>query len=145
MFTWVLIALFVYSLLAFYLSFREVKKGNTHGTCFLFFPLGAFVWADAVILSLFWILVSVSFYFYSDFYLFLITVSVFWFIRSIGETIYWFLEQFTEKHHNPPKQFFHYALFKNESVWFVNQLYWQILSVVSGILSLIFIKEWVFS
>jgi len=47
-----------------------------------------FVWGDAVIFGLFWTVALIVAWVLKDWYLFLLIVSVFWVVRSLGETIY---------------------------------------------------------
>lgn len=132
-----------FSLFGLIKGYRQTKnKKNAYGDSPIFYPLGAFVWADAVVFGLFWILISVAALFLNDWILFLLTISVFWVVRSVGETVYWFNQQFSKINRNPPENYFIYKIFQNDSVWFVYQIYWQCLTVVSIIASLFFAKLW---
>jgi hypothetical protein len=127
----------------FFKAFRECKtKKNAFGlTPWLNF-LGAFVWGDAVVFSLFWALVSLVTWWLNDWLLFWLIVSVFWAVRSWGETIYWLNQQFSTIERNPPKKHILYPIFHNDSVWFVHQIIWQCVTVISIVVSLYFGRLW---
>lgn len=125
-------------------SYWECKyKKNSHGRCHLAI-LGSFVWADAVIFSLFWVGSSITTLLLNDWILFLLIISVFWVVRSLGETIYWLNQQFSSRRDkNPPEAFWIHKIFHDESVWFVYQIYWQCITVVSLIFSIYFAARWI--
>lgn len=146
MFSWqqVLIAIFgISSVLFFIKSLRETRnKKNVYGlTTYLFF-LGAFVWGDMVVLGPFWIIVALISLNQNSWYLFLLFLSIFWTIRSLGETIYWLNEQFAGTKRNPAHMVKFYKFIKSDAIWFMNQLYWQCVFVFSLILSIYFCKMW---
>ena len=125
-------------------SFYECKsRKNTFGHTYINRLFGAFVWADMVIFGLFWSLVALISYFLQDWILFLLTISLFWLIRSVGETIYWFNQQFSTINRNPVSHF-KYAkkIFHNDSIWFVYQIFWQCMTVVATIASLYLANRW---
>jgi hypothetical protein len=113
--------------------FHKDSYGHPPG---LYGFLGAFVWADLVIFGAFWALASGMSLILQDWLLFLLIISLFWLIRSIGETMYWFLQQFAPNKGNPPEKFWFYRVFHNDSVWFVWQIYWQCVTVLTVITSL---------
>jgi hypothetical protein len=124
---------------------RLKKNKSIYGlTNYLFF-LGVFVWGDLIILGPFWILTSLISLYFNNWYLFLLIVSVFWSIRSFGEVVYWLNEQFAPKNRNNPDTLRLYKFVKNDSVWFIYQLFWQCIFVVSIIFSIYFSKLWLFS
>lgn len=103
----------------------------------------AFVRADTVIFGLFWALACLITIILSDFLLFLLVLSLFWLVRSIGETLYWFFQQFTPRPGNDPAKFkLHYKIFKNDSVWFVHQIYWQCFTVITTITTIYIANAW---
>ena len=134
----------VYGLISFLIFleglFESVKKRNTYKKTAYLFWLGIFVWGDAVIFGLFWFFASLISYLLKDWILFLLIISVFWIIRSFGETIYWINQQFSSINRNPPEKMFGYQLFKNSSIWFNYQIFWQCISVISIITSLYLIQ-----
>lgn len=120
------------SLLVFIRGFYEVaKKHNPFGESFVLFWMGVFVWGDALVLGLFWFLVSIFVFVLKDWILFLLIFSVFWVVRSLGEVVYWFSHQFSTVVRNPPETLLGYRLFKNDSIWFVYQIVWQCILVLS--------------
>lgn len=123
-------------------GFIESKKGNSLGLTYIFRPFGAFVWADMAIFGIFWALSGIVALFLQDWYLFLLIVSLFWLVRSMGETIYWFNQQFSTRKRNPPEKMLLYKIFKNDSVWFVYQIFWQCMTVVFILASLYLGKLW---
>lgn len=135
------ILLFVtaYSLAAFFLGFRNTySKKNPYGLATLFNPLGAFVWVDAVVFGAFFFFASLISIIAGNFILFCVVYSVFWVIRSVGEQIYWFFEQFAQKHRNPPQTLKMSRFFPGESIWVYYQIFWQCVSVAAIILSVYF-------
>lgn len=137
-----------YSLLAGILgvySYRQCKtKKNSFGdTSLLYAAFGAFVYADMVVFGLFFALVGLLTILLQDFLLFLLIISVFWLIRSLGETIYWFLQQFMPRRGNQPEKFRIHKIFHNDSVWFVLQIYWQCITVLSIIATIYLANLWI--
>lgn len=132
------------SLLAFIKGFYEVyKKNNPFGEALPLSFLGIFVWGDATIIGLFGFLASLICLLISDWILFLLIISIFWVIRSLGEIIYWINQQFSPIVRNPPDTLLGYKLFKNDSIWFIYQLYWQMVMVASIVFSILLIRLWV--
>jgi len=123
-------------------ALKQSKALNTNRETPWLFWMGAFVWADAVVLGIFWLLVIGLVLLLGDWLLFVLIYSVFWVVRSFGEAIYWLNEQFASKHRNPPHKFWIYKFFLNESVWFVLQVYWQCLLVLSIISSVYLFSLW---
>lgn len=133
------------NLLVFVRGFNECKnKKNAYGLVVKLTPLGIFCWGDAVVFGMFWIATSLISLFLNDWYLFCLTVSVFWIIRSLGETIYWFNQQFSAKTYdwNKPEKLVYNWLFHNDSIWFIYQIGWQCVTVISVIASIYFTKLW---
>lgn len=133
------------NLLVFLKGFYECKyKKNSYGLTQFFAPLGIFAWGDAVIFGLFWVLAALVSLLLADWYLFLLIVSVFWVIRSLGETIYWFNQQFSSKVHdwNKPENLPLHSVFHNDSIWYIYQIIMQCISVVAIISTLYFAKLW---
>ncbi|KUK79178.1 MAG: hypothetical protein XD95_0566 [Microgenomates bacterium 39_7] len=124
------------------LGLKKSKSGNTNTETPQLFFIGAFVWADVVVLGLFWSLVSVVVLILQDWLLFWLVVSVFWVVRSAGEVFYWLNQQFSSQERNPPQKFWLFKFFPNDSVWFVIQVYWQCLLVVSIIASVYLFSIW---
>lgn len=124
-------------------GFHEIKyKKNVYGLASPLGFLGIFVWGDALVIAPFWIIISVLTLFMRDWYLFLVTLSFFWAVRSAGEVIYWINEQFAENHRNPPNTLRFYNFFKSDAIWFIYQLFWQCILILSFIASIYFSTLW---
>jgi len=106
-------------------------------------PMGSFVWADHVIFGPFWSIVSFVTYFLNDWKLFLLIFSAFWLIRSSGETMYWFFQQFYPRAGNEPSKFWINRYVPGEAVWFMHQIFWQCVTVFSLILTIYFSFLWI--
>lgn len=132
-----------FNIFLFAKSYRECKKKNAYGSTKLLIPLGMYVWGDVFIFSIFWTLVSLVCLFLSDLYLFLLVVSLFWVVRSFGETIYWFNQQFSSIKREPPEKIELYSIFQNDSVWFVQQIRNQCMTVISLVFSIYFGALWI--
>ncbi len=123
--------------------YESVIKKNVYGQqTFWMILYGAFVWGDAVILCTFWFLASLVILYLRNWQLFLLTLSVFWLIRSLGETLYWFLVQFSTKETDPPERFFLSKYFPGTSVWFINQMFWQCVSIITLISTMYLAYKW---
>ncbi|HZZ98442.1 MAG TPA: hypothetical protein VFG51_00760 [Candidatus Saccharimonadia bacterium] len=131
------------NLVVFFLALNQSRvKQNAFGLTRLLTPLGSFVWGDAVIFSIFWMAASIVVFFLNSSTLFALIFSVFWAVRGLGESIYWFNQQFSAIIRNPPKTLLGYSLFKNDSIWFVYQICWQCVMVISIIASIYFAHLW---
>lgn len=141
--TWLVELYGVLSFLIFGKSLYELKKGKStfKETPHLFW-MGIFVRADAVIFGFFWFLASLASYLLKDWLLFLLIVSVYWVVRSLGETHYWLNQQFSSHNHNPPENMRGYKIFKDKSIWFVYQITWQCITVVSAITTIYLVNAW---
>lgn len=140
-FTPIFIGFFLlYSLIAFLLGIKNRK--NPFGLCKYFNLLGSYVWIDNTIFGLFFTVVSLVCLLFQQWVLFWLAFSIFWTVRSIGEQIYWFLEQFATPHRNPPHTLWPHRWFKGQEVWVVMQITMQCVSVVSIISTIYFINLW---
>jgi hypothetical protein len=108
----------------------------------ILYPLGAFVWGDMAVFGTFWTIVGLISYIAQDTLLFLLIYSIFWLIRSLGETIYWLNQQFSTINRNPPHKLLLHHLFHDDSVWFAYQIFWQCLTVISSLTTLYLAKLW---
>lgn len=132
----ILVSFLLYSLAGFLYGLSNRK--NPYGLCKRFTLIGAFVWTDAFIFGLFFSLINILCLVLQQWVLFGLIYSVFWLVRSIGEQVYWFHEQFAVTHRNSPHTLWPSKVFKGEEVWIVMQTFWQCVSVVS-IVSIIYI------
>lgn len=124
------------------LGLIKSRAGHTNRETPLLSILGMFVWADAAVLGLFWMLVAAVSLFLCDWLLFWLIVAVFWVVRSLGEIVYWLNEQFSTLSRNPPQKFWLYRFFPNDSIWFVYQVFWQCVLVASIIVSVYLFSLW---
>jgi hypothetical protein len=147
MLTWqsgILIGLIILNVVLFVVAFRQCfLKNNSYGLTNWLIPIGIFVWGDALIYSPFWIGAAMTCLLLKDWLLFCLTVSVYWAVRGLGETIFWLNHQFSTKHIYPAKDLPFYFLVKNDSIWFIYQITAQCVTVVGIILSIYFGSAWV--
>lgn len=123
--------------------YESNKKRNAYGEIFLLTPLGIFVWGDAAIFGIFWFLASSISVLLLDVYLFPLIASLFVVVRSLGETMYWFNQQFsTITREQPNGHRFLYKYFHNDSVWFVYQILNQCVTVAGLVATLYFAHMW---
>src|SRR3989344_4204054 len=141
--TWQQIIILIYGVLGLVGSFRSYreckKKGNAYGLTPQYYIYGAFVYGDMVVFGIFWLLVGMVTFVLQDWLLFLLTQSLFWLVRSVGETIYWFNEQFSTKNRNHPASLPGFHIFKDDSIWYVYQIVAQLITVITLITSVILI------
>jgi hypothetical protein len=130
---------FLSALIGFYQSkYRKNAFGNTR----YLYPFGVFVWGDAVIICAFWALSSLTALLLNDLILFLLIISTFWLTRSVGETMYWIAQQFSTLPKNPPKRLMAHSVFHNDSIWFIYQISWQSLTVITLISTIYLTHLW---
>ncbi len=103
---------------------------------------GIFVWGDAVIISLFFVLTSTLSLILNDWILFLLIFSAFWLVRSLGETIYYFNQQFSKVVRQPPKKLPGFWIYQNDSIWFAYQIFVQCISVITLITTIYLAHLW---
>ena len=120
---------------------QSSKKKNAFGTVHTFL-IGAYVWGDTVVFGAFWFFVSVTCLFLQDWILFWLTMSLFWVVRSFGETIYWLNEQHSSKKRVNIKNKLIYKYFQNDSVLFIYQITQQCITVVALVASIYFAHLW---
>jgi len=127
-----LLLLTVFSFFIFLYSLYQTKtKQNPNGLTRFLLPLGIFVWGDGVIFGLFWFLVGLFLLTTQSSHLFAIIYAIFWIVRSAGEALYWFLQQFSKIQRDPPHTVPFSSIFAGESVWFAMQIIWQCVLVIS--------------
>lgn len=112
---------------------QSYQRQNPYGLTPWLLPYGSFVWGDAVLLGLFWTVVSVVCLWLNNVQLFLIIQAIFWMVRSAGEIIYWFLQQFATVKRDLPHTLVGHQIFPGESIWFAYQVAWQIVLVMASV------------
>ncbi len=144
--TGVVFVILIFSLIAFIKGLdQSVKKNNSNGETPHLVWLGIFVWGDGIIIGPFWFISSLFAFFLKDWYLFLLLVSVFWVVRSLGETYYWLNQQFVKNNSNYYQKLTGYRFFKNDTILFIYQIIWQCISVISIVASIYFANLWLSS
>ena len=88
------------------MSLYSIKKikGNPDKCDFIYgwgLPSGAFVWEDMFIYGLLHALIVLVSVLFGKTVIWIIGFLVFWIVRSLGETLYFFLEQFIVPKHHP--------------------------------------------
>ncbi|CAN5144621.1 hypothetical protein BH09PAT1_BH09PAT1_7830 [soil metagenome] len=141
----VLLIVFVINIFTFIKALRASKNKKTilakpYKICE---PFGSFVWADHVLFGPFWIFVSLVTLILHDVILFFLIFAIFWVVRSGGETLYWFFQQFHPRIGNEPDKFWINKIVPGEAVWFMHQIFWQCITVISIILSLYLSFLWI--
>jgi len=142
--TWQAYVLLAYAFVAagFLVSgLLQCRRGRAYGRFLPLNAIGAFVWGDAVVFGLFWLIVSSAILLYGSWWLFLLVLDAFWLVRSVGETIYWLNQQFSTLDRNPPRRLWFYPLFRDNSVWFVYQTFWQCVTVITFVLLLLLWRQ----
>jgi hypothetical protein len=131
------------------LSFIRIRKGKKIAE-FVYsfgFLIGSFVWEDMFVFSVYGLAASIATVWLGQWKYGLLFFLVFWMVRSAGETLYFFLEQFIE-----PKQYPHYVdshfglvryIFGNisyQQCLIIMQVFFQIIMMTSivGIITLLF-------
>jgi len=134
----------LFNLLVFLWSLYQCnKKHNNLQVTYGLLPLGIFVWADGVVFGLFWFVAGAISLYLSDWILFLLVFSVFWLVRSLGETIYYFNQQFSQIKRIPGRTLPGYKIFKDEyTIWFVYQITAQSITVISIITTVYLFNLW---
>ncbi len=117
------------------------KRKNPFGLAPFFNLIGVFVWADAVVFGIFFAIAALAAFILGNILLFLLIYSVFWVIRSIGEQVYWFLEQFAQNHRNSPTSLKMSKFYHGESIYIHYQIFWQCISAVAIISSVYFFYQ----
>lgn len=138
--SWLMLALTVLSVAVILRASEQLKKDNPGGLTPWLLPLGIFVWGDGVILGSFWLIVALAIFLLKNWLFFWLIYTIFWLIRSLGEVIYWLLQQFSPITRDPPRNLWLSKISPGESVWYGYQLIWQCVFVVASV-GLIFLLK----
>ena len=142
-----------FNLLLFITAYSKIKKSkNVVGfTYFKTFLIGAWVWEDVFILSFLHILLSLLTIIFNDLRVGLLCLLVFWTVRSLGEAIYYMLQQFIQPKFHPHfinEQFSVLRkLFGNisdQKCFILIQVFFQSLLTLSLILLILLMLNWEF-
>jgi len=128
-------------------SISKIKK-STKECNFIWWwalPTGAFVWEDMLVFGFLHFLISAISIYFDNSQIWLIGFLVFWIIRSLGETLYFFLQQFIEPKHHPHEIHNHFmALHRilgdisDQKAFILVQIFMQSITVLST-LALIYV------
>jgi hypothetical protein len=147
MFEWqkgILLLIILFNLLIFFEGIHESReKKNAYGFTPVLFPLGIFVWGDAILIGLFWACVALVCLFINDWILFLLIFAAFWTIRAFGESIYWFNQQFSKVIRYKPEDLPFYFYTQNDAAYFMHQVFAQLVSVVALIFTIYYASLWI--
>ena len=133
----------LYALTAFILGISQIVKRNPYGLTHQYSILGIFVWGDAVLISPFWMALSTAYLKHQNLSFSLFAMSVFWSVRSLGEMIYWLNQQFATHKRDLPETLWLYKLVRSDAIWFMYQVFWQMILVISIIGSVYHGYRWI--
>jgi hypothetical protein len=101
-------------LLALYAIFK-VRLSDNFQVSFIWwwaFLNGSFVWEDMIVFGLLHGTFSLGSFFLGNNLIWIVFFLVFWIVRSAGETLYFFLEQFVVPQHHPHVITEHFTLLR---------------------------------
>lgn len=131
-----IIGYFLYNLWSVIRGWRYCLKREAFKLAPEYWGLGMFVMGDTFAIGIFWMLLSVVSLVLGDWVLFWFVWSVFWAVRSLGESVYWFNQQFSSRRDmNKPHELPWNNVFHDESVWFVYQTVTQCICVAAIVIS----------
>lgn len=113
--------------------------------------IGAFVWEDMLIFALYNIMASSIILWIHDFRCALLFADVFWIVRSVGETFYWFLQQFNQPTEYPHNYYawncngwvkFLLGNISNQKFFILFQIFWQVATVLAIVGLIWILKNW---
>jgi hypothetical protein len=133
------------------LSFYKIRTGKKIAE-FIYsygFILGSFVWEDLFVISLYFLILSLFALYFAQFKLLLLGFFIFWVIRGLGETIYWFLQQFIRPRHYPHNVEEHFAFMRRifgsisaQQCMIIMQVFLQIITMLSTVAVIFLLKNW---
>lgn len=103
------------------------------GLARVFPPLGIFVWGDALVVGSFWVVASGVLLWFGKSERLMLVGLVFWWVRALGEMVYWLNEQFARTHRNKPEDLPGHEWLPGEAVYFGYQVFWQMVLVVCSL------------
>jgi hypothetical protein len=149
MITGTLIAVFFFVLAI--ISWTKIRHGKKIAE-FIYswgFPMGAFVWEDMFIFSLYGLGATLITLYFQQTRLGLLFFIVFWLVRSAGETLYFFLEQFLQPKHYPHFLGEHFKLIQmifgkisHQQCLILMQITFQIIMMSSVVSLIILLFSW---
>jgi hypothetical protein len=119
-------------------SVHQVSAGNFAGFEPLLYwfglPYGAYIWGDLLVFSILWTFISLALLKLKNSRLFWIALFSFWLVRSSGEALYWFIQQFHPQEIPWPQYFTRVWILKSitqKEYWVLNQIGHQSVVVAS--------------
>lgn len=142
----------VLMLFMFFLSFFLVRNSGDEVTFILWAsPIGAFVWEDLFVFSLANVIGSVTVLLLDDVRYAFLFADIFWIVRSLGETFYWFLQQFNQPAEYPHNSYMWnnqpildqvFGDVSNQKYFILFQISWQVITVFSVLFLIFILKNW---
>ena len=148
-----LLAFFFTFLFSFLIVFSWLKiKNGAQVAEFIYsygFLIGAFVWEDLLIFSAFGLAASIATIFLNQWKFGLLFYLVFWVVRSAGETLYFFLQQFLVPKHHPHYLNDHFGLLRRlfgkisyQQCLILMQVFFQIIMMTSVVCLITLLFSW---
>lgn len=143
----ILLALFFFSLT--YISYRKIVsyKGKIHFTYTWAALMGGFVWEDVLVFSIYGGISSILTLLFGDYRIGILFFLVFWIVRSAGETLYFFLQQFIEPKHDPHAIDSHFVILRKifktlsyQQCLIIMQITFQSIMMLSIVGLIVFLK-----
>lgn len=111
--------------------------------------IGAFVWEDLFIFSVLGVFITSMVLLLRDIRIAYLSFTVFWIVRSAGETLYFFLEQFTKDKMYPHVLTHHFAILRNifgeisdQKCFIIMQIAFQTILVCSIVSTIYILLNW---
>jgi hypothetical protein len=147
----IILLLLLITLLLVVVSFNKVRNDKDK-LSFIYrwgFLVGAFVWEDLFLISLFFSFSLMLVLLVSDIRVGLLIFNVFWIVRSGGEVLYFFLQQFFEPKHHPHSIDEHFILVRRifgdistQKCFIIMQVLLQLSLVVFICLLILLLSQW---
>lgn len=145
----VFLTIFFFSLT--YTSYRKIViyKGKIHFTYTWAALMGGFVWEDVLIFSIYGGISSIVTLLFGDYKIGVLFFLVFWIVRSAGETLYFFLQQFIEPKHDPHAIDSHFVILRKifkslsyQQCLIIMQITFQSIMMLSIVSLIVLLKYW---
>lgn len=150
-YTVILISLLVLNILILFLSWKSINNSGKKITFLIKwgFLAGIFTWEDACVICTYNTIIIILTLLVGDIRWLILGFLVFWLIRGLGETIYYFLQQFF-----PKKQFPHDSILKftfwnkifgkisEQKFYILTQVSVQMVTALSLFFIILLLKYW---
>ena len=146
---WVLLSLLFFSLII--LSCLKIRhlRGNIKFIYHWGFLFGVFVWEDLLVISIYCLIGSLSALIFQQNRIGLLFFVVFWIVRSAGEALYFFLQQFIQPKHDPHFIDEHFKFLRKvfgklayQQCLIIMQVFFQIILMVGIICLILLMVSW---